>query len=104
LEEESLGIFGKLTFEDVANQLSFYSSNMLIMFIKVDVNMVNIKKAFSEKAEKVGEFVPNKELEVSDIKWIEKSEFLDSISGRGKRLYSRVRKILSKVTEIISAL
>lgn len=104
LEEESLGIFGHLKYEDVANQLSFYSSNMLIMFIKLDVNMVNIKKAFSENAEKVGEFVPNKDLEVSDIQWIEKSEFLDSISGRGKRLYSRVRKILCKVVDIVSAI
>ena len=104
LEEESLGVFGKLSFEDVANQLSFYSSNMLIMFIKLNVNMVNVKKEFSEKAAKVGEFTPNKELEVSDIEWVEKSEFLDSISGRGKRLYSRVRKILSKVVDIISAL
>lgn len=105
LEEESLGVFGKLSFNDVANQLSFYSSNMLIMFIKINTNKDKIKRDFFEKATGVvGEFVTNKELEVSDIHWIEKSDFLESISGRGNRLYSRVRKILSKVTEIISAL
>ena len=104
LEEESLGIFGNLSYQDVAEQLSFYSSNMLIMFIKLDVDMINTKQDFLEKAGKVGDFVCNKDLEVSDIQWLEKSDFLESISGRGKRLYSRVRKILCKVVDIISAL
>ena len=104
LEEESLGIFGDLSFQDVANQLSFYSSNMLIMFIKLNVDMNETKGDFLQKAGKVGDFVCNKDLEVSDIQWLEKSDFLESISGRGKRLYSRVRKILCKVVDIVSAL
>lgn len=109
LEEESLGIFGKLSFKDVSENLGFYSSNMLIMFIKLDVDIEATQKDFISKVERmkskiVGDFSIGKELEVSEICWMEKDDLLESISGRGKRLYSRVRKILSKVTEIISAL
>lgn len=108
LEEESLGIFGKLTVEDVSESLVFYSTSMMIMFIHLDIDIEKTKKDFQisarDKRKKIvpGEFTAD--LEVSDICWLEKKEFLESVSGKGRRIYSRVRKILSKVTEIIQAL
>lgn len=101
LEEESLGIFGKLNETNVANSLAFYTNNMLVMFIKLDVDMDQIHKKF------VSAFSGNtsgKDLEVSGIVWLEKEEFLNSISCKGRRMYSRVRKILNRVVEIIAAL
>lgn len=107
LEEESLGIFGKLTVSDVRESMGFYSSNMLIMFIRKDVNMEKTKKEFSEKLQKkiskntggISEGV-----EVNDIVWLESKEFLDVLNGKGRRVYSRVRRILSKVIDIIAAI
>lgn len=98
LEEESQGIFGKITPSEVSDSMCFYTNNMLIMFVKRDVNPEKIKTKFHKKV--AGRETP----EVSDVHWIEKEDFIDSINGRGKRIYSRVRKILGKVTDIISAM
>ena len=96
LEEESQGIFGKIEEEDVKNDLGFYCKNMMIMFIHRKVDIVKIKEDFSNKIKE--------NEEVSNIEWIETKDFIDIISGRGKRMYSRVKRILQKVTDIISAL
>lgn len=107
LQEESLGIFGDLKVEDISESLAFYCSNMLIMFIRLNIDIEKTKEDFKIQVKNksqnnvVGEFTS---LEVSEIYWLKKEEFLDSILGKGKRMYSRVRKILSKVTEIISVL
>ena len=98
LEEESQGVFGKLEVKDIENSLAFYSSNMLIMFIRLDVDMKKIKKKFQSK------YRYTEDDEVSNIVWLEKEEFLEAILGKGRRVYSRVKKILSNVTNIIQAL
>ena len=99
LHEESLGVFGELRESDIYENLAFYSNNMVIMFIRLNVNMDKIKKSFIIKKN-----CCDNKLEVSNIYWLTKSEFLESISCKGKKMYSRVQKILSKVTEIIQAL
>ena len=96
LEEESQGIFGKIEEEEVKNDLGFYCKNMMIMFIHRKVDIVKIKEDFLNKIKE--------NEEVSNIEWIETKDFIDIISGRGKRMYSRVKRILQKVTDIISAL
>jgi hypothetical protein len=104
LHEESLGIFGELGEKDIAENLSFYSNNMVIMFIRLAVDIEKTKNDFSNlvKEKEDGHFA-NK-LEVSNICWLDKGDFLDSIACKGRKMYNRVQKILSKVTEIISAL
>lgn len=99
LEEESLGVFGKLLVGDVKDCMGFHTNNMLIMFIHLDVNMQRVVEEFDKR---LGEKSEKENLEVNQIVWLEKSDFLKSIEGKGRRLYSRVRRLLSKVTEIIS--
>ena len=92
LEEESQGVFGKILETDVANNLAVYSKNMMIMFVYKNVDMQKTKTDFSGSDE------------VSTIEWFETKDFTDIISGKGKRMYSRVKRVLQKVTDIISAL
>jgi hypothetical protein len=99
LEEESLGVFGKVLVSDVKDCMGFHTNNMLVMFIHLDVNMQRIVEEFDRR---LGEKSENENLEVNQIVWLEKSDFLNSIEGKGRRLYSRVRRLLSKVTDIIS--
>ena len=99
LEEESLGVFGKIGVSDVKECMGFHTNNMLIMFIHLDVNMQRIVEEFDKRLGEKGE---NENLEVNQIVWVEKSDFLNIIEGKGRRLYSRVRRLLSKVTDIIS--
>ena len=110
LEEESLGVFGKLSVEDVKECMGFYSNNMLIMFVKRDIDMDECKKTFGERLQKKmcekknNDDKEGENIEVNQIVWLDTKEFLDSIQGRGRRLYSRVRRILSKVVEVIAAI
>jgi hypothetical protein len=99
LEEESLGVFNKICVSDVKDCMAFHTNNMLIMFIHLEVNMRRIVEEFDRR---LGEKSENENLEVNQIVWLEKSDFLNSIEGKGRRLYSRVRRLLSKVTDIIS--
>jgi hypothetical protein len=104
LHEESLGIFGELGEKDIAENLSFYSNNMVIMFIRLDVDIEKTKNDFWYRVKEKEDAQFASKLEVSDICWLDKKDFLDSISCKGRKMYNRVQKILSKVTEIISAL
>jgi len=108
LYEESQGVFGKLTYEDIKNCLAFYTNNMIIMFIRLDIDMNQTKQDFVRsvrtKMRNYNTTENIEQIEVSNIMWLDIHEFLNCISGRGHTLYSRVRRILSKVTEIIQAL
>lgn len=98
LEEESQGVFGKISPEDIENAVVFHSYNMAIMFIPLEVNPREITKVFMNRIRK------EEDHEVCDITWLNTEEFLESIHGRGKKLYIRVRKLLSKVTSTITEL
>lgn len=98
LKEESQGIFGHLDPDDIKNTLTFYCYNMAIIFIKMRLNRDQIQSEFRYKVR------TNPAPEVRDIVWLTTDEFLESIHGRGKKLYIRVRKLLSKVTNSIRQL
>lgn len=104
LYEESLGIFGELSEKNISQNLAFYSNNMVIMFIRLQINIEKSKRDFLNKIKEREEEQFSNKLEVSNIYWLKKSDFLDSIHGKGKKMYNRVQKILSKVTDIIQAL
>ena len=96
LEEESLGIFGHLTKEDVADTTCFHCHNMITMFIPLlNIDMDSIISNFRIRINYIDQ------PEVCDIVWLEAKDFLESIHGRGKKLYVRVRRLLNKVTNII---
>lgn len=101
LKEESLGVFGEIKESDVQDSICFYTNNMLIMFIYLPLlDMEKSKELFKLKAseEKKGK------IEVSKLVWLEKKEMVECVNGKGLKMYSRVKKILSKVTDLISAL
>ena len=98
LEEESQNVFGDIKKEDIQDCMAFYTKNMMIIFIHRNVDMEEIKRNFQNRIS------GKTQLEVSNICWLEKEDFLNSVNGKGKRIYSRVRKILSKVPDIISAM
>ena len=100
LEEESLGIFGKIKESEVQNYMGFYCKNMLVMFIKRNVDTGEVKKTFETRLQNR----KKDNIEVNGIVWLNTKDFLDSISGKGRRLYSRVRRILTKVVEIIAVI
>jgi len=98
LKEESQNVFGDIQEEDIQDCTTFYTKNMMIIFIERNVDMDKVKYEFTEK------IYGKTDLEVSNLCWVEKSDFLNAVNGKGKRIYSRVRKILSKVTDIIAAI
>lgn len=95
LEEESQGIFGNIDPTDIEDTVTFNSYNMAIIFIPLGVNKDTITGLFNRRV--YGKDTP----EVCDIVWLDTDEFLESIHGRGVKLYIRVRKLLSKVTSTI---
>lgn len=102
LAEESLSVFGVIYKDDINKSTTFHTSNMAIVFIPLDVNMEEIHEGFQEKLrEKESE---KEATEVCDIVWLDAKDFLESIHGRGLKLYIRVRKLLAKVTKEISEL
>lgn len=98
LYEESQGVFGDLSLEDVNESIAFHTKNMLTMFIRLDVNIQESEELFKQR------ILNCDDLEVSNIIWLDKKEFINCILGRGRFLYNRVRRMLSKVTGIIEAL
>lgn len=99
LEEESQGVFGKIDPVDIVDTLTFNTYNMSITFIPLNVKPDEITTIFNEKISS------QEKTEVCNIIWLTKDELLECIHGRGKKkLYVRVRKLLAKVTSIISDL
>ena len=98
LEEESQGVFGIIKPKDVERTLTFHCYNMAIMFIELDVDIRDIEAKFKERIE------ATPSLEVSGIVWLDTHTFLESIHGRGQKMYIRVRHLLNKVTNVIKDL
>ena len=98
LKEESQGIFGDLNSEQVDQVPAIYSSNLAIMFIPMLVDIDMILTEFRDK------ILFEKDPEVRNIVWMSKEEIIDSINGRGKRIYSRVREVLREGIDFISQL
>ena len=98
LKEESQGIFGDIDPSEIKNTVTFHCYNMAIMFIPREVDKDKIEQQFKENVRN------NPNPEVCDIVWLSTEEFLESIHGRGKKLYIRVRRLLNKVTSTITDL
>lgn len=95
LAEESQGVFGVINPTEIEDTVTFHSYNMAIMFIPLKVDRMKITENFNNKIR--GKLDP----EVCDIVWLDTQEFMESIHGRGRKLYIRVRKLLNKVTSTI---
>ena len=98
LEEESQGVFGHLELSNISDSMTFHCYNMAIMFIPMEVDRQDTHNRFRKNV------VDNPDPEVCDIIWLTTEELMESIHGRGKKLYIRVRRLLNKVTTAISEL
>ncbi len=97
LKEESLGVFNIEPWE-VNDTVTFHCFNMAITFIPLEVDRLETERSFREKVKN------RSNPEVCDIVWLSTDEFMESIHGRGKKLYIRVRRLLNKVTNTITEL
>lgn len=95
LEEESEGVFGHIYPSDIADTVTFHCYNMAIMFIPMEVDRIETVQRFKDKV------TINPNPEVCNIVWLSTDELLESIHGRGKKLYNRVQRLLNKVTTTI---
>jgi hypothetical protein len=98
LKEESLGVFGDIDTSEVKDTVTFHCSNMAIMFIPLKIDRLEISEKFRERVK------TRQTPEVCDILWLSTEELMESIHGRGKKLYIRVRRLLNKVTNTINDL
>jgi len=70
LKEESQAVFGNINVDEIQDSMTFYTNNMMIIFVKRQVKMQQITQSFREKMlQKISE---DKTIEVKDITWIEK--------------------------------
>ena len=95
--EESLCVFGVYNDKQVKNNLVVFSETMLILFIHLNVDILQITNTFSNRV------VTARNPEISGLVWLTKPEFenlivngtIDSYFG-SKPLYTRVKKLLQK--------
>lgn len=90
--EETLGIFGDIQYEDVLENLAIYNFNIFILFKTIEYNE-NINVLFKEQydAQVKKKITP----EVSDIVWLTLPEFKNAITKRGI-LFHRIQNFLQK--------
>lgn len=90
--EETLGIFGEITYDQVLENLAIYNFNIFILFMTIEYNE-NINVLFQEQydAQIKRKITP----EVSNIVWLTMSEFKNAITKRGI-LFHRVQNFLQK--------
>lgn len=102
--EESHGIFGKYKPENLSDSLAIYNDYMIIIFLQINVDPLEVRKSFYSKLS------PRSEL--CDVLWVTSDQFyalcreekLISEDGYRKRgLYYRVRDLL-KNTNFINLL
>lgn len=92
LTEESLGIFGEISADEIKNFLAVYDENTIILFIRLDIDIIAKHKEFKERVKCV--INP----EVKDLKILDKQNFIALCRGDkicNTVMYDRVRTLLS---------
>lgn len=90
--EETLGIFGNISINEIGNCVSVYDDNNLIIFIPLQFNIAEKYYEFLERIQ----YIENPE--VMDLKILNKKEFISLINGKhvdGTLMYDRIRDFLS---------
>ena len=92
--EETLGVFGHFSAEEVIKSLVIYSDSLMIMFLHLDFNFNAINKLFDYRRKKI------KHTEIDKLIWFDKRQFLNLIEGNAtSSLYIKVKEILIKGIE-----
>ncbi len=101
LVEESLGVFGKITEEEIQDSLVLYSSQMMIIFIYIDMDIEHINTTFdrlrivaSRDDSKVVK--PVTSLEVKGLIWLSSKKLKEIVTSvvvemNNLKMYKRVR-------------
>lgn len=95
--EESLGVFGKFSPEDIRNCVVVHSKNMAIFFIPLQCDPVEINRLFLQRYGK------EKNEEVSSLAWMNRQTFVTCLIT-GKFFYVRVLRLLRPVYPIFLAM
>lgn len=104
-QEESLGIFKKLTYDDVKMSPVIYNRHSMIIFIKHNLDCNYIRETFINCSQ---EFIKNnKKIEIIDIKWISLNllhELLSCDNSKNIKIYNRVANMLKQVVNYLKFL
>lgn len=92
--EETLDIFGEVTYDDVSDSLAIYDYHNLIIFKYTNQNMQLIETSFRDT---YNYYIKNNldDPEVCDIKWLSMNEFKLQISTRNN-MFFRIKNFLQK--------
>lgn len=96
LAEESLGVFGRVTPNEIDECVCVYNQNTMVVFIPLIVNKEKVMNVFKHRLKYV------KEPEVDSIFWITKETFINLIYGKKvydkydnkqRLMYNRIRSV-----------
>nr|QBK89882.1 MAG: NUDIX hydrolase [Pithovirus LCPAC101] len=96
--EESLGVFGKFSHDEIEKCICVYNQHTMIVFIPLKLDKNKINKTFNQRLKYV------KEPEVDSIFWITKETFINLVYGKKvydeyekceRSMYTRIRSVFS---------
>lgn len=92
-QEETLGIFGPINYEDTMDNVAIYNHNNLIIFIMIIINIDKSHELFEHEYQLLhnNNILP----EVCGIKWVTVNEFKEIVAKRGK-MFHRVQTFLQQ--------
>ncbi len=89
--EESQGVFGSLTVDQIATSIALYDDEEFCIFVRVNVDADRVRRNFHYLERRVGNE------EVCDIIWLTTSELQEQIAlGERSVMYDKVRLLLSR--------
>jgi len=91
LEEESLGIFGQISVDEINNCLAIYDNENIIMFIRLNIDINGKYQEFLTRIKGMNN------PEVKDLRFYDKKSFINLVEGNmvGNIMYDRIRNLLS---------
>lgn len=96
--EETLGVFGWISEDQITEAVAVYSSSMIIFFIRIEFSPGTTSKSISDLFDRRLKFLTDPE--VSKIVWLKSAEFVELLTTwhfEGRKLYSRVGNLLNNV-------
>ena len=98
-EEETLGIFDTITYEDIRNCPVLYDKNNLIIFLRLDICPNDISKRFNDAYIKNTNINP----EVCSITWLNLDDLNNSIKN-DDIIFNRVKNFLRRAGDFLHIL
>jgi hypothetical protein len=89
--EESLGVYGKFAYDSVKECMALYKGVYMIIFLPIVVNPKLSVKNYK--------CIVYKGSEMSSLIWMNKKDFLDTVTNAKSSMYSKVRNVLFGAVE-----